>query len=191
MGLCSCPVGCLAWGFPALHHTACWVGLGPGGEMVQEGSHQSCCCQCLCSCSEPQLPPTSAGGSPILAGRSGPVSYEVTAFFPGSWCTLECLPSKSGASVSPSPVEFLQSNPAGLQSQILCGLLLPLPDPQAGKSDVGLRTFTSVGQLLWYNHFPIYGSCTQQVWDLILSWLCPSYRFVMASSLSLGVGYLF
>ena len=90
---------------------------------------------------------------------------------PGAHETL-CALSKSGVSVSPSPVEFLRSNPAGLQSQMLCGLLLLLPDPQAGEPDVGLRTFTPVGELLWYN-FPVCGSPTQQVRDLILLQLCP------------------
>ena len=38
------------------------------------------------------LPPTFPGDPPILAGRSGPASYEVTAFFP--WvlvCTPPCV----------------------------------------------------------------------------------------------------
>ena len=48
---------------------------------------QNCCFQCLCPHHEPQLSPTSVGDPPILAGRSGPVFYGVTAFFPGSWCT--------------------------------------------------------------------------------------------------------
>ena len=53
-------------------------------------------------------------------------------------------PFRMGVSVSPSPVEFLQSSTAGLQSQILCGLQLPLPGPQAGKTDIGLRTFNAM-----------------------------------------------
>ena len=50
--------------------------------------------------------PASAGDPPILAGKSGPVSYEVTGFSPGSWCardpvyTLQewsfCLPQSCG-----------------------------------------------------------------------------------------------
>ena len=43
-----------------------------------------------------------------------------------------------------------------------------LPNPQVGKSDVGPRTFTTVGELLWYYGSPVYGSPTWQVWDLIL-----------------------
>ena len=65
--------------------------------------------------------------------------------------TLFCVPSKSEVSVSPSPVEVLQSNPTSLQGLILWEFLLPLPDPQVEKPDVGLRTFTPVGGLLWYN----------------------------------------
>ena len=58
------------------------------------------------------------------------------------------VPSKSGVSVSPSPVEVLKSNPASLQSLILYKFLLPLLDPQVGKPDMGLRTFTPVDGLL-------------------------------------------
>ena len=56
---------------------------------------------------------------------------------------------------------------------------------------MGLKTFTPVGELLRYNYFPVCGLATRQVWDLILSRLRPSYRLVVASSLSVGVGYFF
>ena len=102
-----------------------------------------------------------------------------------------CVPSNSGVSVFPSPVEVLQSNPASLQSLILLEFLLPLPDPQVGKPDVGLRTFTTVGGLQWYKCSPVCESSTQQLWDLILLWLHPSYRLIVASPLSLDVGHFF
>ena len=51
--------------------------------------------------------------------------------------TFPCAPSKSGVSVSPSPVKGLQSIPTRLQSLILYEFLLLLPDPQVGKPDVG------------------------------------------------------
>ena len=63
---------------------------------------QNGCCQYLCPCSEPQLPPASAGDPPILAARSGPFTYGVTAFFP-----LGPGAYKSG--VCPPRVEFLFS----------------------------------------------------------------------------------
>ena len=75
-------------------------------------------------CIRPLLIHTSARDPQTLIGRSGLV-------FCGGHCSLPlgpdmhkilCVPSKSGASVTPSPVEFQQSNPAGLQGQILWGL---------------------------------------------------------------------
>ena len=67
----------------------------------------------------------------------------------------------------------------------------PLSDPKTGKPDVGFRTFTTVGELLWYYCSPVCGSPTWWAWDLILLWLCPSYHLNAASSLSLDEGYLF
>ena len=82
--------------------------------------------------------------------------------------TTLCVPSQSGVSVSPSPVEVLQSNRVSLQCLILWEFLLPLPDPQVEKPDVGFRTFTPVGELLWYKCSPVCESPTQQLWDLVL-----------------------
>ena len=112
--------------------------------------------------------------------------------------TTLCVSSKSGVSVSPSPVKVLQSNPASLQSLILWGFLLPLPDPQVGKPDMGLRTFSPVHGLLWYDCSPVCESHTLWLWDLILLFapLLPSHcsfffvfgcevYFLMSSSVSL------
>ena len=76
------------------------VGKWPPGVPMLMSTPQNYCCQCFCLHSEPQPHHTSARDPPILAGRSGPVSYEVTAFF--SWvlvCTRPC--------VCPPRVEFL------------------------------------------------------------------------------------
>ena len=70
------------------------------------------------------------------------------------------------------------------------GIPIPLPNSRVGKSDVGPRSF-AVGELLWYCGSPVCGSPTQQVWDLILSWLRPSYHLTAASPLSLDMGYRF
>ena len=58
--------------------------------------------------------------------------------------TTLCVTSKSGVSVSLSPVKVLQSNPASLQSLILWEFPLPLSDPQ-----VGSLTWGSEPSLQW------------------------------------------
>ena len=45
-------------------------------------------------------------------------------------------------------VAMPSSRPTGLQSQMLWGLLLPMPGPQAGEPNVELRTLTPVGEPL-------------------------------------------
>ena len=67
----------------------------------------------------------------------------------GSWCTQNLfLLSKSEVSVSPSPVEVLQSNPTGHQTQIPWGFLVLLHNLQAGNLNVELRIFTIGAQNL-------------------------------------------
>ena len=150
-------------------------------------SSQNFYCQCPCPRSEPQPPPTSVGNPPTLAARSGSVSYGMTAPSPGSWLAHYFVCALQEWSLCfPSPVEVLQSNPSSLQSLILWEFPLPLPEPQVGKPDVGLRTFTPVGGLLWYNCSPVCESPTQRLWDLILLWLCPSYLCLWMWSIFFG-----
>ena len=73
---------------------------------------------------------------------------------------------------------------------MLWGLLLPLPDPQAGESDIRLRILTPMGEPL-YIYFPFHGSPTHWVWDLIILHMSPSYHVFVAFPLSLDVEYLF
>ena len=82
--------------------------------------------------------------------------------------TLLCVCPSRVESVSPSPAEVLQSNPASLLSLIIWEILLLVLDPQIRKPDVGLRTFTPVGGLLWYKCSPVFELPIQQLWDLIL-----------------------
>ena len=63
--------------------------------------------------------------------------------------------------------------------------------PQAGKPDVELRTFTRVRELLWYYISPVCGSPTYWVWDLIFIVIAPPNHLIVASPLSLDIGYLF
>ena len=91
--------------------------------------------------------PTTQGTPPRIAGTSGPDSCEAFALVSGA-CETFCVPFKIGVSVSPSPMELLQSSLIGLQSHMLWGCLLPMLGPQAGEPDIKLRTLTSVGELL-------------------------------------------
>ena len=128
----------------------------PGG-LTPMSTSQNFCCQCPCPCGEAQPPPASAGDPLTVAGMSSSVSYGVTpTSFWVLMCTLLCVcPPRVETPVSPSLVKVMQSNPASLQSLIHWEFLLPLPDPQVGKPNVGLTTFTPVGGLLWYNCSPV------------------------------------
>lgn len=122
---------------------------------------QNYCCQSLC-------PTGSLGCSPLpqeplqhqQAGLVWAPKRPWLVFLgPGvhrTWHTA----SESGVSVVPSPVGSLGSNTTGFQHHVLWGLLLLLLDPQAGEADMGLRTFSMVGKLLWDNCFPVCGSLT-------------------------------
>ena len=153
---------------------------------------QNFCCQCPCPHGETQPSPPSAGDPPTLAGRSCSVSYGslLLPLCPDVHTTW-CVPSKSGVSVSPSPVEFLQLNPASLQSLILQEFLLLFPDLQVGNPCVGLRTFTPVGGLLWYKCSPICESPTQQLWDLIFFVITPLLPSHCGFSFVFGCGVSF
>ena len=104
-------------------------------------------------------PPASTGDPPTLAGGFGSLSCGVTA--PLLWVLVYvrfCLcPPRLESLFPPSPVKVLLSNPTGLQGQIPWGFLIPLSDLQAGNPDVGFRTFTTVGELVWYYCSPVYG----------------------------------
>ena len=69
---------------------------------------------------EPLPVHASTGDPPTLAGSFGSVSCGVTApFLSFGGCKVLFVLSKIGFSLSPSPVEVLESNPTGLQGQIL------------------------------------------------------------------------
>ena len=103
----------------------CW----PPGELTLMHTPQYLHHQCPCPQGEPQPCAASSVDPSRPAGRSGPGFYEVPAFALGVHKNLYA-PSKRGVSVSSSPVNLLQSSPAGLQSHMLWCLLLLMPDPQ-------------------------------------------------------------
>ena len=151
--LCYHPVCCLTWGFSALMS---------GARFFQNGSLQGSSCQLLflqqdtTTLHSPKRPSKTTGGpDPDFCG--------VPAF---PWDPVDrkpyvCPPTVE--SLSPSPVEHLCSSLTDLQCQMLQGLLLPMsyPPPQAWEPDVDPQTLTPVGEPLWYNYFPIWGSPTR------------------------------
>ena len=88
-------------------------------------------------------------------------------------CPILCVSAKTGVSV------FLQSCGSPIikscwaAQTIPWGVSVSLLDPQAGKSGVGFRTFTTVVELLWYYCSPVCGSPTQRVWGLIFIVIVP------------------
>ena len=137
------------------------------------------------TCGEPLVTLTSTGDPPTLAGSFGSVTCGVPA--PFLWmlvCTRCCWCPPRLESLF---LSVLWKTCNQIMLARFPGDSVPLSDPQAGKPDVGFRTFIAVGELLCYYRSPVCGSFTQQVWDLILSWLCPSYHLAAASSLSLDM----
>ena len=86
---------------------------------TQQDAPQDGCHRCLCPQREPKLPPP-------------PLALQPSA------CEIMWGPFTSEAS---SPVGLPESSPIGLQRQMLWGIVFP--DPQAGESNMGLRTHCS------------------------------------------------
>ena len=104
----------------------------------------------------------------------------------------------SGAFVSPSPMTFLWSSPAGLQSQMLWGLICLMPDPQPEEPDMGseltLRVHGRTSVILLFSSFWVIhpsGHSSIRVQGLIALWMHPFCNLVVASSLSLEVEHLY
>ena len=131
--------------------------------------------------------PHFTGDAPALAGIFGSVSCGVTAPFlwvlvcrRPCWCAprLESLfPPVLWKSYNQIPLALKARFPGDSQSQ--CQI-----------SRLGSLMWGSEPSQQWEYCSPVCGSPTWQVWDLSLSWLCPSYHFT-AASLSLDVGYFF
>ena len=135
----------------------------------QDDSHQQQCSRgrmfpnmSATSICIPKVSPTYLGDCPRAADRSGPGSYQITAFAlgPGA-CEVLCVPFKSEVSIYPSPLGLPKLGPAGLQSQMLWGLVLLMQDPWVAEPYVGLRILTPVGEPLQCNYTPVCGSPTQ------------------------------
>ena len=129
---------------------------------------------------------------PTLAGRSGSVSWRVTAPVPWVLVYTRFVCAFQEWSLFPPSCGRPTRNQIPLvfklrflgDSQSLCWI------PRLGS-----LTWSSEPSQQWEKFFGITvlvcGLLIQQVWDLILSLVCPSYHLTVASSLSLGMGYLF
>ena len=145
------------WSLPGL--------FGGANGRLWEGSHQgvlprTSAASVLVPAVSHSHPPASAGDPPTLADRSGSVSYGVTAPSPRVlMCTLLCVcpPKWSLCFLQSCQSPAIKSRQSSKSDSL--GILLPLPDPQVGKPDMGLRTFTPVGGL-WYNCSPVCESST-------------------------------
>ena len=131
------------------------------------------CFQCPCPC----------GGSLPNHASTGTLQHWLVVLFqaPVESLLLSCILGNARFCLCPPrlgslflPVLWKSSNQILLafkvrfpgDAQFLCQVL------QAGKPDMGFRTFTT-GELLWCYCSPVCGSPTWRVWDLILSWLPP------------------
>ena len=194
MGLCSHPVGCLAWGIPTLNSTGCWVGPGLGEKWrPRRMTHAD-------EYSLELLPPLSlplhwATLSLYLYKRLSRTSRSVWYRFfmrsqlfslgPGYHKTV--VPFKRGVSVAPSPVEFLQvpqtfkarfsraSSPYCQNTPKLGSLM------RGSKFSLLRENFCCVVVLQFVGH----------LLGMYRFWLCLSYHLTMHFSLFLYVGYLF
>lgn len=126
-----------------------WQPLGIFMPMSICWSYQRVCPRC-----EPQLPPAFRGHPPILAGRSAPASYEVTAFFP--WvlgCTPPCVCPPRAALLLP-PVLWNSSNQTLLvfKARFCGGTSSCCQTPRLGH-----LTWGSGLPLLWQNFCDVIG----------------------------------
>ena len=190
MGLHSLYGSYLAWGHPALASTGSMVGLmATSRRFMPRGTFQ-----CPHPCSEPLLTHTSTGGPLTPAASIASVFCRVAA--PLFWVLVRakfclclqdwnlCFPQSSGRCI-------IKSDPQG---QIPWGFPVPLLGSWAGKSDMGLRTFTTVGELLWWYFPQVCGSPTIEMgFDFIMIahhlLSCCGFFFVFGCGVSYFCGF--
>ena len=142
-------------------------GVSPPKGLMPRSAFQGCCCQCPHPNGEPPVPQASTGDPPALAGRSGSVSWRVTAPFPWTPNAHRILfvPSKSGISIPPkscgSPV--IKSHWPSKSDSL--GIPSPFVRPPGWEAGCDLP---KARELLWHYCAPLCRSPTWRVCDLIL-----------------------
>ena len=187
MELCFLLVNCLAWGNSVLDSTGSIVGLLVTSKRTDSKAHFPGFHHV-----RPLPTHTSVRDPQAFSGRSGSVSCGVTVHFSWVWCTWGfVVPSKSGVSVVLSPVKVLWSNPVEHLSQIPWEFPVPWPDTQADDwcGALNLHSSTRTFFILLFSSLWVIQSVG--IGFSFFLCLCHSYHFVVASPLSLVVGYLF
>ena len=165
--------------------TKSWWNMQPPGGLTPIGTPQNPAASVFYCYSEPQPPTTFTGDPPVLLSRLTWFFYKVTVFFfaplsPSVHENLE-VPSNSGVPDSPRLVEFLWSNPADLQSQILWSLFMLLPDPLMYHSELFLPWENFCGIVIFQ-----CVRCPTKGMGLDLVLLHPFSHHVVAYSLDIG-----
>ena len=179
----------LIWGNPALDSTGFILGAMVTTSMRAHAYRYigNCCCQCPC--------PLRGLCQPCLCKGCPSTSRQVWFHLLWGHCSY---PLGAGTQDFVSVLQEWNVSPALWKSALKsCWPLksdsLGIPNPFARspgwESDLGLSTFTTVGEPLWHNCPPVCGPPTRRLWNWILLWLRTSYSLVAA--FSLDVGYLF
>ena len=165
---------------------------------MPRGIFLDCCCQCPCPCGEPLSTHTSRWDPPTLAGSFGSVSCGVTC-----WVTVSCEVTAPWLLLvcASALQDWCLCFPQSCRSPVVKSHWpsrsdsLGIPSPFVGSPGweawYGVQNLHNSGRTslvllfssLWVTH--------PGVWNLILSWLHPSYHLTATSSLSLDIEYLF
>ena len=168
VGLCSLPVSCLAWGDSAWGLWSLSGSWWPPRGFMSRGTFQDCCCQHPVPVVSPCLPvpPQETLPHQLAVSVQSPVWFG-SVFFCMLLCTGFCLcPPRLESLLSPVLWKSYNQTCWPSSSDSL-GIPSSFIGSQAVKPDVGFRTFTTVGELLWYYCSPVCGSPTQQIRYLI------------------------
>ena len=172
------------WGVLALEPSSCWVGQGPGEKTVtSRRAHSSEYFPLLplpvsLSLQWARADPASAGEPPIVAARTGPISYKGSFLFcfVFLWVRLPLRPC-----MSPPVVEFLfppilrksfDQAPLAFKARFSGVFSSHCQTPRLG-SLTWVSELSATVELLWYNYFPVCQSPTRWVWCLIFIMIGP------------------
>ena len=139
--------------------------------------------------------PTPAGDPPTLAGRFGSVSVGSLLLPLGAYAhTTLCVPSKSGVSVSPRPVEVLQPNPSSFNVWFSRNYSPHCRTPTSGSLTLAQNLHSSewtsvvlVFSSLWVTHPAVMGFYFIVIASLLLSHCGFSFVFGLSYLVSPSV----